>query len=213
MRLLPLSFLLVSCTPVGPVCATYSAASVTVEVVDADGTPVEGASVTFSVNDAEAQPCEDMGGSFVCGWEQAGEVTVVASAPGYVDGTGTVTVGEDNEGCHVESQTLTVVLDGQECTEEVRPSVLVTMVDGAGAPLDDGEVSWADAAIDGGSWTACDRWGDGWACGQELPGLFDIRGTVADCGQAWGQVQVGMTADACHVETEAIELEVLCGAE
>lgn len=111
------SFGLVGCGSdgIGPgdgSCTNEARASVTVKVVDASGAPVTDASVTFSVDGAPAQACESFpDGSYVCGFEIAGEFIIGASRAG-VSKLDKVTIGKTADGCHVEGKSITLTLGG-----------------------------------------------------------------------------------------------------
>ena len=103
---------LAGCPPEELVCTDLAAVSVTVTVVDAAGAVVPDASVTFAANGGASQPCDASfeEGSFVCGYEVAGEIVVTASAPGRVDDSETVVVEMDDVGCHVVGQSVSLML-------------------------------------------------------------------------------------------------------
>lgn len=91
-------------------CTEIAAASVSVQVVDGSGMPVSEATVTFSVNGGPAQNCETfMSGSYVCGYEQAGMITITATN-GTDTQMQTVTVTKTADGCHVQGQSITITL-------------------------------------------------------------------------------------------------------
>lgn len=116
-------------------CDDASYASVIVNLVDAAGLPLSGAMVSWSLGDggppSEAQCMDESCTSFVAGWEIAGELTIYAELhqdtedpccwlDAYTSTTVTVPMGED--GCHVDTQEITLTLDptmscadGQEC--------------------------------------------------------------------------------------------------
>jgi hypothetical protein len=91
-------------------CTAEARGSVNVTVTDAAGAPIPDVEVSFETPSRPLAPCEQMvAGDWVCGWEVAGEISVVATAPGYVGGSATVTVGADE--CHVVPEVLTLVLE------------------------------------------------------------------------------------------------------
>ena len=127
--------LLLACAEPPTACSEEAVASVTVRVLDADGVPVTADLVHYYLNyDTEAgnQPvdaeCTSADCSeWVAGWDQQGtfDVSVVAydgpqnEGPGSCSwsGHGQATVSEAADGCHVEGQSIDVVLTDYECTD------------------------------------------------------------------------------------------------
>ena len=94
------------------VCTDVVMPSVIVNVSSAsDATvPLSGVAVTHAVGAQAAEPCESFTvGTWQCGWERAGDVTLYVSADGHLPATRTVTVGAD--ACHVITETVDVVLE------------------------------------------------------------------------------------------------------
>lgn len=106
--------LLPGCELAGPIACTEEArASVQVTVEDDLGNFPNGVSVTLQPAGEDEVPCSDFGsttGEVVCGYEVEGEITVRATAPGYGPDEETVTVGRTDDGCHVETVFVTLVL-------------------------------------------------------------------------------------------------------
>lgn len=71
--------------------------SVQVVVTDLEGNALPDAVVTWD-NGGGAQPCEPIGNQHLCGRDDVGEITVSASADGFVSASKTVTV--ESDGCH-----------------------------------------------------------------------------------------------------------------
>lgn len=101
-------------------CTMEARASVVVTVVDAAGAPLPDATVTWSTGGGEPQAAECWDGSCAAGYEVSGEITVYASISQetedpccwLADGTSsTVTVPMTEDGCHVETQELTLTLE------------------------------------------------------------------------------------------------------
>ena len=84
--------------------------SVAVAVQDEQGDAITDAEVVFSVDGGEEQACD---GNH-CGWEREGTFVVTARKAGYDDAQKSIVVGPDADGCHVESQTLTLTLTSTE---------------------------------------------------------------------------------------------------
>ena len=102
-------------------CTTIAVASVNVQTIEPNGDTVVGATVTYRVDDGNAQSCETSpDGGYVCGWEQGGTITVAASKPGYEAAEQTVTVRLDEDGCHVQGQSVTLSLPQSPHFADVR---------------------------------------------------------------------------------------------
>ena len=92
-------------------CTLEARSSVMVKVVDAMGAPVTDAMVTFSHEGGAAENCENllMDGSYTCGYERDGAITVTATK-GADTKMQTVTVSKTEDGCHVVGQSITLTL-------------------------------------------------------------------------------------------------------
>ncbi len=106
--LLTLPLLLGGCLIDGVDCTTEARVSVTVTVTDWEGEPVPEVLVTYEVDGEEPVECEGYGTEFLCGWEVAGDLLIWVEAEDFEPHEETVFVPEDE--CHVQSQTLDVVL-------------------------------------------------------------------------------------------------------
>lgn len=108
----------------GYACDEMAVSSVMVSIVDPSGNPTSATSVWYTSSASEWEtPAECMDAdckSWVAGWEISGEITVHAelyreledSACWYEDqDEQTVFVPMTADGCHVETQSLTLVLD------------------------------------------------------------------------------------------------------
>jgi hypothetical protein len=104
---------LVACLP-GPVACTDEArASVQVTVVDNNGDAPTNAAVTFQPANGQEAPCDSSGeasNEFTCGFEVSGDITIRATADGLQPAQQVVTVGETADGCHVETEQVTITL-------------------------------------------------------------------------------------------------------
>ncbi len=102
------------CELAGPVACTEEArASVQVTLEDDLGAFPNGVSVTMQPAGQDEVPCSDFGnttGEVVCGYEIEGDITVRATAPGHGPAEQTVTVGRTDDGCHVVTERVTLVL-------------------------------------------------------------------------------------------------------
>lgn len=105
-------------------CTEMAAASVVVSVVDPAGAPVRATSVTWSHGDTDvanqAECMDEMCSSWVAGWEVAGDITVNATLHEDTpdpccwisdSAVQTVHVPMTADGCHVVTQSVTLVLD------------------------------------------------------------------------------------------------------
>lgn len=91
-------------------CTLEARSSLTVKVVDGMGAAVSDATLTFSVDGGAAQNCENfMDGSYVCGFEIDGTFVVTATK-GMATQMQTVVVKLTENGCHVDSQSITMTL-------------------------------------------------------------------------------------------------------
>lgn len=178
-------------------CDASAAVSVSVEV---EGP--EDPTVTYEHEGVEAACQSWPDGTWACGYEVAGEILVRAEADGWEPAEATVVV-EQGE-CHVVGESVTLTMSHVACTEEERPSVVVTVAGSGGETLTGVEVTYApaDAAVEP---SACDPYGDAWACGWEEAGDLVVQ-AVAD-GHAGESVTVTVpeTADGCHVETQEVD--------
>ncbi len=92
---------------------------------------------------------------------------------------------------------------GVACTEEARSSVTVHVTDAAGTALQGATVSYT---VDGGASTPCDDLGDAFVCAYEVDGAFVIRVEADGYEPRDVEVNVGRTADDCHVESEVLDV-------
>jgi hypothetical protein len=207
LTLFTLAFTLTGCEkPLA--CDTMAAASISLTIVDDAGAPVAGATGVWSAASGASGDCDAWGsGSLACAYEVAGDITVTISAPGFEDAVQTFTV-EQGE-CHVIGETAEIALTpaAPACTEEARPSVLVTVEGAGGEALTGVAVSFDTPTGDG--LRTCSDIGTGvWACGTELAGEIAVT-AVADGHEAASEtVTIEMTEDGCHVITEEITLSL-----
>ena len=211
MRFLPLFLLACSIDDPnnGNACTDIAFASVSLSVVDDGGVAVADAEATFTVDGGETQICENLGGgSYACGWEQAGNIVVTVAKEGYESATETVEVGMTDDGCHVEGQVLELTLEEKACTAEVITSVLATLSGSSGETLESPEVSWgyADADMEP---VPCES-GDGvtWACGEDVNGDLEIYGTASGHTTDLEPVTVPLDEAGCHAVTQSVDLVV-----
>lgn len=87
-------------------CTNELRSSVSVRVEDASGAPVNEATLTYSVDGGASKACD---GS-VCGWDEVGDFVITAEGAEGQMNTEEVTVQRASDGCHADSQHVTVVL-------------------------------------------------------------------------------------------------------
>jgi hypothetical protein len=185
-------------------CDAMAAASVEVTLASSSGELLEEIEVLYTGPGAmEQQACEPMGSSWICGWEVAGEVLVEARALCHGDASATVDVpmGE----CHVQQQSVHLLLDPVDCTAEEVPSVMVEVVDEQGEPLADPSVGYLPAHADWMDYEPCVEQGEAWACGWGWSGVIAIE--VEAEGFAPWSGEVTVDEDCCGPVT--VQLRVV----
>ncbi len=183
-----------------PPCTDLAAVSVTVIVEDDLGVVVPDATVTWREGAGPAEACQSWGpedGEFACAFEVAGDLTIRVEAAGYAPFEQTVTVRADE--CHVIGRTITAVLSPPDCTDEVVPSVEVTVVGASGEALEEVAVTWRRG--EEGPEAPCDLVGPTWWCAEEVAGELTVTALAA--GHTTVSETVTVTEDECHVLTEA----------
>lgn len=191
-------------------CTDMAVASTNVVIQDAAGNAITGATVTYSVDGIDQGECENMNGTYVCGWEQAGEFVITAEAAGFVTNSIPVTVEQTEDGCHVvgEQVTLTLTPDSPDCTENIVYSLYVHVTTDAAIPIQNETVMWGLANADMAP-QPCEPDGDHyWRCAQEMAGDLDIYVSAENFVDAYQIVTVGMDAQECHVVTENVEVSL-----
>jgi len=164
---------------------------------------VPDAIVTWREGDGAAELCQAWGpgdGEFACAFEVAGDLTIRVEADGYAPFEQTVTVRADE--CHVIGRTITAVLSLPDCTDEVRPGVVVTVVGESDEVLEDVAVTWRLG--EDGPEQPCGATDDVWWCADEVAG--DLTLTASAAGHTTVSEAVTVTEDACHVITEEVTL-------
>jgi hypothetical protein len=206
MRSLLFLALLAGCPGSEVACDLMAVSSVTVDLVAEDGGDLSGATVTYVVDGADPVPCDAFDGSFACGYEVAGVLTIRAEAEGYDAIEQDVTVEQDV--CHVvtEQLSLTMAVESVDCTEEVVPSVLATVVGSSGEELSGVEVIWSRTDSEAAAQACTNDGGDVWQCGEEVAAELEIFAT-ADGHVGETQI-VTVGADECHVITESLSFEL-----
>lgn len=185
----------------GVPCTREARASVQVSLASDSGSPVAEATVTWAAASGDAGACEwwPDGDSWVCGWEQQGEVTVTAGAPGHTPAH-VVTVVRADE-CHVVTEQVTLVLAALDCTDELVASVQLHVTASTGGPVGEAVAYYVPSDED---WTTpglCDPGLDGlYWCGWERSGDLDVW-VHAPGWTTWAET-IRVRHDGCHPITE-----------
>ncbi len=184
-------------------CTDLLAWSVELSLVDEAGAPIEGA--TVSVTDGSiTEDCESYEGTYTCGAELAGDLTISMEASGFAAEDLDVTVAADE--CHVISQQITHTMMAVDCTLDARPSVEVTVSDEDGAPIADAAVGYVSPNDEIGAESIdCFPLDGVFYCGEEVAGELEVFAEAAGFIAQSDVVTVGMTEDGCHVVTETLD--------
>lgn len=196
---------LVGCEP--PIaCDTMAVASVNLTIMDANGAAVPGVVATFDLGNGP-EACQSMSDTrFFCGMEQPGTFAIHVEAPGFQAFDQEVVV--ENGECHVIPQALEAVLEPVECTQEVVPSVIATVVGSSGEDLSGVKVEWGLANADMMP-VPCEDRGDGnWACGEEQEGDLEVTAVADGHGAEVQTVTVGLDEAGCHVLTQTLQFDL-----
>lgn len=95
-------------------CTEIAVASVVASLTGASGEALEGRSVSWrraDVDDAPWEACREAGADFACGWEEAGVFDVMGTAGGHDIAYALATVPMTDDGCHVVTQQVDLVVD------------------------------------------------------------------------------------------------------
>lgn len=188
-------------------CTDHLAWSVELSLIDEAGGPVEGA--TVSVTDGSiTEDCYEYEGTYTCGAELAGDLTISMEASGFSAEELDVTVEADE--CHVISQQITHTMMAVDCTLDVLPSVEVTVSDEAGDPIPDASVAYVSPNDEIGAESIdCSPLDGVYYCGEEVAGELEIFAEAEGFIAQSEVVTVAMTEDGCHVVTELLDLVLL----
>jgi len=197
--LMTILILLAGCGSEQQDCTAIAAVSVSVTVVDADGLPVDDAEVTYLREDAdESESCEEFDGTFLCGYEVSGDIVVRAEADGYQPAEQTVFVAAGE--CHVDGESVELVLVPLDCPDIETVSVLVRVLDESGATISDAYVEYQPQCEDWADEEECEPvGGDQWACGYEFTCPIHIAAEAPGYRRASDIVDPG--EDECGVIT------------
>jgi hypothetical protein len=190
-------------------CTEIAMSSLTLTVTDEHGEPVAEADVTFTVDGGAVQSCDPLGeGQWVCGYEQAGSLTVTVEVEGYEAHEETVQIDKTDDDCHVIGQELEVSLDPVACNDDaVIYAVTATLSGSSGETLDSPEVWWGWANADMAP-VPCEASGEVWLCAPDQWGALEILGTAGGHTTDMEAVMVAVDASGCHPVPEEVALVV-----
>lgn len=191
----------------GQDCSLYAAASVNLTLTDEAGDPIpSGATVRYQVDGGTEQDCEPMmDGSWVCGWEQVGHITVSVEAEGYEPITGEVDVGLTEDGCHAEGEVLELVLT-ESCDASVVVGAIVMVTDASGAPIPEPVVQWSLTYADMAPQDCVNIDGVEFHCATGQFGEISLQVTSVGF-EPWAQ-DIIVPEGECGAETELVEVEM-----
>ena len=184
-------------------CAGEETPSAVVTVQAEDGTLLVDSVVTYAVDGGEAAACNPGGDSrHVCGYDDAGQFTLEASAFGFQ--TATVVVEVAGGECHAITESVTMTLASNECSDKHVPAVIVNLSDAGGAELSSPAVTFiqnASAVVE-----ACNDQGSGlWWCGNTI-GDYVITAS-ADGHEAQSEsFAIVSDAEGCHPLTQSTDI-------
>jgi len=90
-------------------CSAIAVYSTNVTVEDAGGETIADPSLSYEAGD-QSGPCEEYAGTWSCGIEIAGPMTITGDAPGYAEASVEVDIPMDADGCHPVPQEVTLTL-------------------------------------------------------------------------------------------------------
>ena len=103
---------LAACDSPAQICTLEARASVNVVVQNEAGDTIDDATVTFRIDDGDDAPCASGANrdTWACGYERAGDFTITVARDGFETQERAITVGQDDDGCHVAARSITVTL-------------------------------------------------------------------------------------------------------
>jgi hypothetical protein len=198
MRAMPLIFLLGCPIADDKDCDASAAVSVSVTVEGPDDP-----TVTY-IHEGVEQACDAWpDGTWACGYEVAGEITVRVVAEGWETFEQTVTVEQDE--CHVRQETVVAEMVDTVCTDIAVASVDVHVESTTGEPLTGLVVEWgyrdADMAPQ-----PCEGEGADWICGWEVTGDLEIYVSADGHDSQIVPVHVPLDEDGCHPVGQSVDV-------
>lgn len=183
-------------------CDRLARASIELTITDDGGEPLPQAEAEYVHDGFDPVDCDDLDGDglrFACGYEIMGPVLVTADAWGFDPQTIEVDVDERDR-CHVITESVTMLLQPVNCTDEEVPSLRVVVVDSSGGSIPDAAASFVPSDED---WTQpepCDKQDlRTFTCGGEYPGQIDLW--VTGTGYEDHFEVVDVREDECGVVT------------
>jgi hypothetical protein len=199
MVLLLLLFL-AGCADPWSACDPAEVSYFKVELVAEDGGDLSGATVSYQLDGGSPVACDVYGSVWTCAYEQPGVFTVLVEADGYEAIALDIPVATDD--CRASTEQFVLTMASEGCTQEVVPSVLVSVLGSTGEALTGVAVTWSRTNAEAAPQDCPNYVDDVWICGEEVAGELEID-AVAD-GHV-GQTQVvTVGADRCHVHTEGV---------
>ena len=189
-------------------CTDIMMWSVELELEDESGMPLLDAAVTVT-DGITTEECSTGGeGFYYCGQEMGGDLTISVSAAGYYDEDIDVTVTSDE--CHVVQESITHTMASVDCTTEIATSVVVTVGDEAGGPIEGVAVGYVPVSDDiGADVIDCEGESELFFCGEEVAGDLEILVSAEGYQPHSEVVTVAVSDDGCHVITEDLDVVLL----
>ena len=187
------------------ICTDDLKTSVLLSLESDQGGAIEGAAISVT-DGAITEDCPALeAGLYGCGQELAGELTISMAAYGFEPEELDVSVEEDE--CHVISQEIAHALMAVDCTAEVVPAVIVSVLDDDGAVIEGAEVSHAPLSEEIGAESIDCTPGDAaFYCGDDVPGDFEIMAQAEGFQIGSAAVSVEMDEVGCHVVTQSVDI-------
>ena len=197
-------------------CTEEVVSSVLLTLTDSEGNlfePGSGAWAQWGLANVDMPPLAcgpSNDGRWECGVEQSGPFEIMAGKIGNYTASTTVDVASD--GCHPITEEVQLELSNATtpCTEELVPSIVLTVQDDGGALISEADVTYSPTWAD---WSPapCDEVGPGlYQCGAELAGSIDVSVTSIDFDTDADENFL-VISDECHVVTQyrTVTLKVL----
>ncbi len=184
-------------------CDNSSHVSVSVSLRASDGQVIQEPWVRYTLEgEDESSACDEVHATWLCGYDEAGDILIEAGGHCLGEESQTVTVADAQ--CHVLEEDLELLLAPVDCTAEDVPSVYVTVRGEGHSTVEDAQVGYVPASQDWPDFEACEPYDDGWACGWGYTGSIDLE-VQAEGFQPWtGQADVA--EGCCGAVTEQVDV-------